>query len=59
MQITHLKIQKFPRTCDEETIVWVGSKKHARFLLASCKGKGASQVCAWLKKTKQNKNPQL
>lgn len=42
MQITHLKIQKFPRTHDEETIVWVGGKKHAHFLLASCKGKGAS-----------------
>ena len=42
MQITYLKIQKLPRPCDAETIVWVGIKKHAMLLLVSCMRRGAA-----------------
>lgn len=41
MQITYLKIEKFPRPCDTE-IVWVGIRKHAMHLLTSCVRRGAS-----------------
>lgn len=51
MQITYLKIQKFPRPCDAETIVWVGIKKQAMLLLVSCMRRGASIGLCMVKKT--------